>query len=74
MITVTTDEAAAMLGITPAGVRRMVLRGTLTPVRPGAKPLQFDETQVWALQRTRMTPEVRSRLAELAALWSLDVG
>lgn len=39
---VTSEQVAALLGVSQAAVRKMVERGTLQPLRPGARPLRFD--------------------------------
>lgn len=64
MTAVTTDEAAAVLGVTPDGVRQYVKRGHLEWAgKPGVVRLE-EAAEV----RHRLTPETRKRrLAELAA-------
>lgn len=42
-----------MLGLTPSGVRMLVARGKLRPVRRGARPLRFLRADVVELQRAR---------------------
>lgn len=50
-MTLTTDEAAEVAGISPVTVRTWVLRGWLEPVRRGAKPLRFHYEDVARCQR-----------------------
>lgn len=38
----TSDQVAALLGVSQAAVRKMVERGELEPLRRGARPLRFD--------------------------------
>lgn len=58
----TTSETAAELGIGESGVRMLVQRGQLAPVRPGAKPLRFRESEVWRLQQQRARADERARV------------
>lgn len=65
---VSSDEAAVLLGITTTGVRRLVMRGQLTPLTPGARPLEFVEDDVIGLQvrrRTRAEREAHERAVAL---------
>jgi excisionase family DNA binding protein len=66
-VTLTTAEAAALLGISTATVRMLVHRGKLTPVRRGARPLRFHAADVWDLQVARLTA---AELADRARLWA----
>jgi excisionase family DNA binding protein len=50
-MTLTTDEAAQMVGVTPATIRRWVAAGELRPVRQNAKPLRFVEHEVTRVAR-----------------------
>lgn len=61
-MTMTTSEAAAELGIGESGVRMLVRRGQLAPVRPGAKPLRFADAEVWRLQQLRARADERARV------------
>lgn len=60
-MTVTTEEAAAILGMTEAGVRKLAERGRLTPVRAEARPLRFREDDVHAYATTRTTASDAAR-------------
>jgi len=51
--TLTTREAAAVLGLGPSGMRMLVLRGKLTPLKRGAHPLRFPADDVWRLEAAR---------------------
>lgn len=60
-MTLTITEAAAELGISPAGVRKLVQRGRITPIEPGAHPLRFHAIAVFDLQVQRRTPQERAQ-------------
>lgn len=66
MGTVTTSEAADLVGVDPATVRWWKTRGYLAPVRAGSKPLRFLEGDVWRCARDRMPA---AEVARLDALW-----
>lgn len=66
-MTLTSSEAADVLGISTGGMRMLVARQTLRPIRPGAHPLRFHALDVYELQVRRRT--VRER-AEHEALWA----
>lgn len=66
MTTLTTDEVAALVGVTPQAVRTWVMRGDLEPVRRGAKPLRFDQDQVVEMVLARTTPARRAWLARMS--------
>lgn len=68
-MTVTTDEAARLAGVSPATVRQWVVRGWLTPARRGAKPLRFHPEDVWRCARDRMNAPESRRLDTLAERW-----
>lgn len=53
--TIPTEQVAVMLGISTAGVRKMVERGQITPKDAGARPLRFDPVQVATAQQKRNT-------------------
>ncbi len=69
-MTVTTDQAAALVAVSPTTVRSWVLRGLLEPVRRGAKPLRFRPEDVWRCARDRLTAAESARLDTLAEQWS----
>lgn len=66
--TFSTAEAAAYLGISPAGVRKLVERRRLRPVL-GSKPLRFRFDDVEDLRAARMTAAEKAHLDALADLW-----
>lgn len=63
----TTEEAADMLGVSPDAVRKLVERGRLVPLVPGARPLRFALLDVADVQVARMTDAAVVRLDDLAA-------
>lgn len=65
-MTVTTAEAAEILQTSEANVWKLVAREKLTPIRPGAKPLEFDEDQVLDLRYQRRTSTDRAQLRAAA--------
>lgn len=58
----TTEEAAAVCGVSEATVRKWVEREYLKPLNPGRKPLRFREVDVWQCARDRLTAAQRRRL------------
>jgi predicted site-specific integrase-resolvase len=64
VLTVTTDEAAAMAGKRPATIRDWVRHGYLEPIRPGARPLRFRAADVSACARDRLSPADRAAMRE----------
>ena len=66
-MTITSAEAAAILGLTTSGIRTLVERGKMAPVRPGAHPLRFVREVVIELEWARRSPAVKARNAETAA-------
>jgi excisionase family DNA binding protein len=67
-MTLTTAEAALVLGISPAGVRQLVHRGRLRPVLM-SKPRRFRWADVEAVRVARMPPADHARLDDLARRW-----
>lgn len=63
----TTREAADLLRVTPEGVRKMVERGELRPLVPGARPLRFGLLDVTEAQVRRMSAVEHDTLDTLAA-------
>lgn len=53
----TTAEAAAILGLSEAGVRKLVQRHHLHPMRHGAHPLLFPALDVERLAASRLSPK-----------------
>lgn len=66
-VTLTSAEAAEALGITTTLLRKLVERGRITPIRPGARPLKFHVADVYDLQIARRTAAER---AWHNALWA----
>lgn len=66
-MTLTTQEAAALVGVSPHTIERWVDRGYLSPVRLGAKPSLFLERDVVECRFERM-PETEHRA--LDTLWA----
>ena len=68
-MTVTTEEAAQIAGVSPVTIRQWVRRGKLEPVQRGAKPLRFDYAEVARAQRESRPRTWLHRHAELAERW-----
>lgn len=68
-MTITTDEAAITAGVSPATIRGWVLKGWLSPVRRGAKPLRFEYDEVARVQREHRPETWRTRHAEAVERW-----
>lgn len=66
-MTLTTDEAAARVGVSPQAVRMWVLRGDLNPIRRGVKPLRFHEAEVIECRLGTMSKSRRKYLETLAS-------
>lgn len=66
-MTLTTEEAAALVGVSPHAIRRWVDRGYLRPVRANAKPVMFRETDVTECAFERIS---RTRHDTLDAIWA----
>lgn len=64
-VIVTTDEAAAWAGVSPATIRQWVVRGDLVPLRRGAKPLRFHYDDVARVQRGKRSNGWESRHAAM---------
>lgn len=62
----TTQEAADELRVTPFAIRKMVERGELVPIVPGAKPLRFNLLDVAEAQYRRLTQSETATLDTLA--------
>lgn len=69
-MTVTTEEAATIAGVRPATIRSWVMRGDLTPVRRGAKPLRFHYEDVARCQRSKRGKAWERRHAEAVEEWA----
>lgn len=65
----TTEEAATLAGVQPVTVRQWVVRGRLEPLRRGAKPLLFRESDVVEAAHLSLTRAQRARLDTLAERW-----
>lgn len=66
-MTLTTEEAATLVGVSPFTIAKWVTRGYLRPVRPGAKPSLFREADVVECRYERMSQAEHDRLD---ALWA----
>ena len=73
-MTVTTDEAAALIGVSPVTIRGWVLRGELEPVRRGAKPLRFHFEDVAECQRRKRPRAWQARHAAAVQRWTSELG
>jgi excisionase family DNA binding protein len=65
-VILTTTEVAQELGVTPEAVRKLVQRGVLRPLVPGARPLRFALLDVAEVQVARLGRSERERLDTLA--------
>lgn len=65
--TLTSAEAALALGVGTGGVRMLVQRDKLTPIRRGARPLRFHAQDVVALRRDRLTSAERTEIDDMYA-------
>ena len=65
----TTAEVASYLGISPAGVRKLVQRRRLRPVLGSKHPLKFRWDDVERVRANRMTAAEHAHLDALADLW-----
>jgi predicted site-specific integrase-resolvase len=73
-LTVTTEEAAEIAGVSVAQIRKWVLLGWLTPVRRGARPLRFVYDDVAKCQRDHRTQAWEDRHAAAVQRWVLAPG
>ena len=71
MEVVTTEEAATLVGVTPATIRQWVARGHLRPLRAGASPLRFREQEVIDCHAERTSKRWRTEVDRLAEAWRL---
>lgn len=69
-MTVTTEEAADIAGVSPTVLRQWVVRGDLDPVRRGAKPLRFHYDDVARVQREKRSKAWLRRHAEALETWA----
>jgi hypothetical protein len=70
-VILTISEAAAELGISTAGVRKMVMRREIEPLRRAARPLRFWLMDVADAKARRLGADEDARLDMLAAAWAL---
>lgn len=66
---VTTEQAAAELGVSVRRVQQLAAEGRLTPCRRGAKPLRFRLDDVIEYQHQTMRQGERDTLDALRARW-----
>ena len=69
-MTVTTEEAAHIAGVSPVTIRQWVVRGKLEPVRRGAKPLRFHADDVARVRRESRPKTWEQRHAEMVERWN----
>lgn len=67
MSTLTTSEAATLVGVSPLTIRSWMNRGYLRPVRANAKPVLFREGDVVECRYERMSQAEHDRLDTLWA-------
>lgn len=68
-MTVTTDEAAELAGVSPVTIRQWVVRGDLKPVRRGAKPLRFHYDDVARVQHSKRPTTWQRQHAQRRKQW-----
>lgn len=68
-MTLTTDEAAARVGVAPVTVRQWVVRGWLHPVRRETKPLRFKEADVVRCHADRRPAAWHTQVEAAATRW-----
>jgi excisionase family DNA binding protein len=69
-VTVTTEEAAEIAGVSVSQIRKWVLAGWLNPVRRGARPLRFVYDDVAKCQMDHRTQAWKDRHAAAAERWN----
>lgn len=69
-MTVTTDEAAHYAGVTPSTIRQWVVRGDLTPIQRGTKPLRFHYDDVARVQYAKRSKRWKARHAAMYERWA----
>lgn len=69
LLILTTDEAAAQVGVSPATIRKWVVRGHLEPLLRGAHPLRFFLLDVARCHRDRQPQSYFDQLARRAERW-----
>lgn len=73
-MTLTTGQAADLLGVSELTIRSWVKRDQLKPVRPGANPLRFRESDVVECHYRRQPKTWHRRFDRIAEEWSLTAG
>lgn len=68
-MTVTTDEAAQIAGVSPVTIRQWVVRGDLEPVQRGTKPLHFHYDDIARVQREKRPATWERRHAAARQRW-----
>lgn len=69
---VTTDEAAACVGVSPATIRQWVVRGHLAPCRRGANPMLFRHDEVLDAAAGRRSAAWFQRMDDAASEWERE--
>ena len=67
----TTEQAADRLGISPSTLRGWVMRGTIEPVRRGARPMLFRREDVEIARSAHRPAEWHQALDDLATRWEM---
>ena len=72
MTTMTTEQAADLLGVSVRTVKRLVVAGSLEPVRRGARPLLFRVLDVERLRSDRRGEAWHAAMDKLATRWERE--
>lgn len=72
-VTVTTDEAALMVGVKPATIRQWVKRGYIKPIYPSwAGVVKFHEQDVTECHRLRRSKPAEARFQQMVTRWQAE--
>lgn len=67
-MSLTTAELARETGYTEAGIRKLVQRGHIHPLRRGTRPLLFDDTVAAALKQSQWRTQQRAAAGWIGAV------